>query len=54
MIKNKKKDNAWYQKKTPLVEYKTVTNIKLLLRGSRVPSVFTESAAPEVERNNIK
>ena len=53
MIKNKREiENAYYQKKKPLVEYETVTDIVLWLTGSRCPIVFTE-IAPEVEKNKI-
>ena len=41
------------RKNKSLVEYKTVTDVSLLLRGSWVPLLFTETAH-EIERNMIK
>ena len=53
VIKLKNKKTRSIKTKRPLVEYKTVTNINLLLTGNRFLPVFTETAL-EVERNNIK
>ena len=54
MIKKKEKLKTRNTKiKKPLVEYKTVTNINLLLTRSRFLPVFTETA-PEFEINMIK